>query len=293
MDGARIYESEFRVILADGSMRWISARGRSPIPVVGTPARILGIAIDITRQKQVGEEAQVQREELAHLSRVATVSALSGSLAHELSQPLASILFNAQAGELGMAKDPPDLTDVRAIFADIISAESRAGEIIERLRTMLRRGEVELQPVNVHESIEELLRITRSDLIVRGVSVANLSSSELPPAMTDRVQLQQVLLNLIRNACEAMESNSPGDRLLTLTTFIEKNELRIGVLDCGVGLTDDVEGLFQPFHSTKKGGLGMGLSICRTLVTSHGGKLWAERREGRGAAFYVSLPLAG
>ena len=248
--------------------------------------------MDITRQKQAAAEAQLQREELAHLSRVATLSALSGSLAHELSQPLASILSNAQAGQRFMSQDAPDLVELRAIFADIVSADRRAGEIIERLRTMLRRGEVALQPVSVNESLEELLRLTRSDLIARGVSVSNLTTGDLPPAMTDRVQLQQVLLNLIVNACDAMASNPPEDRNLTLTTFIAQNEMRIGVLDCGVGLPDDVETLFQPFHTTKDGGLGMGLSICRTLVTSHGGRLWAERRAERGAAFYVALPLA-
>jgi C4-dicarboxylate-specific signal transduction histidine kinase len=110
--------------------------------------------------------------------------------------------------------------------------------------------------------------------------------------MTDRVQLQQVLLNLIVNACDAMNSNRPEDRNLTLTTGIAQGEMRIGVLDCGVGLPDDVETLFQPFHTTKDGGLGMGLSICRTLVSSHGGRLWAERRADRGAAFYLALPLA-
>ena len=292
------YESEFRVILPDGSVRWIAARGRSPSPAVkGAPPRILGVAMDITRQKQAGAEAQLQREELAHLSRVATLSALSGSLAHELSQPLASILINAQAGQRFMSKDAPDLAEIRAIFADIVSADRRAGEIIERLRTMLRRGEVALQPVNVNESLEELLRLTRSDLIARGVSVSNLTTGDLPPAMTDRVQLQQVLLNLIVNACDAMESNPPEDRKLTLTTFVEQNEMRIGVLDCGVGLPDDVETLFQPFHTTKEGGLGMGLSICRTLVTvarrqAVGGAQGRARRRvlcraasGQGAAY--------
>jgi C4-dicarboxylate-specific signal transduction histidine kinase len=160
------------------------------------------------------------------------------------------------------------------------------------LRTMLRRGEVALQPVSVNESVEELLRVIRSDLIARHVSVSNLISRELPPTLTDRVQLQQILLNLIVNACDAMASNPPQDRNLTLTAIIVQNEMRIGVLDCGVGLPDDIEALFQPFHTAKVGGLGMGLSICRTLVTSHGGRLWAERRAERGAAFYVALPLA-
>jgi PAS domain S-box-containing protein len=286
------YEAEYRLILPDGSVRWIAGRGRAGPAVNDAPPRILGVSMDITRQKQAAAEAQLQREELAHLSRVATLSALSGSLAHELGQPLNSILNNAQAGQRFMAQDAPDLVELRAIFAEIISADRRAGEIIESLRTMMRRGEVVLQPVSVNESLDELLRLTRSDLIARGISVSKLATGDLPPAMTNRVQLQQVLLNLIVNACDAMASNPPEDRTLTLMTFIAQNEVRIGVLDCGVGLPDDVDTLFQPFHSTKKGGLGLGLAICRTLVTSHGGRLWAERRADRGAAFYVALPLA-
>ncbi|MGZ5048996.1 MAG: MASE1 domain-containing protein [Usitatibacter sp.] len=287
------YEVEYRVVLPDGSVRWIASRGRYPSSLANdAPPRILGVSMDITRQKQARAEAQELREELAHLSRVAAVSALSGSLAHELNQPLASILSNAQAGQQFMSQDPLDVVELRAILADIVSADNRAGEIIGRLRTMLRRGEVALQPVSVDESLEELLSLTRSDLILRGVSVSKLTTGDLPLAMTDRVHLQQILLNLIVNACDAMESNPPDERNLTLTTFIAQNEMRIGVLDCGVGLPDDVEALFEPFHSTKDGGLGMGLAICRTLVTSHGGRLWAERRAERGAAFYVALPLA-
>ncbi|HET7609339.1 MAG TPA: MASE1 domain-containing protein [Gammaproteobacteria bacterium] len=288
------YESEFRVILRDGSVRWIAARGRSPVTVIdGKPARILGVAIDITRQKQVAAEAQLQREELAHLSRVATMSALSGSLAHELNQPLTSILANTYAGKNIASHDAPDLRELRDIFADIDSAAGRAGDIIARMRTLLRRGHVALQPVDVKESLVELLRLTRTDLIARGVSVTDLAIGDLPPVMSDRVQLQQILLNLIKNACDAMQANAADDRKLTLTASVDQNELRIGVLDCGVGLPDDVESLFQPFHSTKEGGLGMGLSICRTLVSAHGGRLWAEGRASRGAAFYVALPLAG
>ena len=287
------YEVEYRVILPDGSVRWIAARGRSPSPDAGdAPPRVLGVSMDITRQKQARIEAQLQREELAHLSRVASLSTLSGSLAHELGQPLGSILSNAQAGQRFISQDTPDLAEVRAIFADIVGANRRAVEIIDRLRTMLRRGEVLLQPVSVQESLDELLRIAGSDLIARGVAVSNLTTGDIPPAMTDRVQLQQVLLNLMVNACDAMASNPPEDRKLTLTTFVAQDEMRIGVLDSGVGLPDDVETLFQPFHSTKDGGLGVGLSICRTLVTAHGGRLWAERRAERGAAFYVALLLA-
>ena len=286
------YEAEYRIILPDGSVRWIAARGRPSPAVEDAPPRILGVSMDITRQKQAGAEAQLQREELAHLSRVATLSALSGSLAHELSQPLSSILSNAQAGQRFMAQDPPDLVEVRAILADIVSADRRAARDHRApahhaapRRGRAPAGEREREPRRTAPPHPQRSHCARR---------LRLESHDRRPAagMTDRVQLQQVLLNLIVNACDAMESNPPEDRNLTLTTSVAQNELRIGVLDCGVGLPDDVETLFQPFHTTKDGGLGMGLSICRTLVTSHGGRLWAERRAERGAAFYVALPLA-
>ena len=287
------YDAEYRIVLPDGSVRWIAARGRSPSPAVSdAPPRILGVSMDITRQKQASDGGAAAAGGAGASFPRSFLSALSGSLAHELGQPLGSILSNAQAGQRFMSQDAPDLAEVRAIFADIVGANRRAVEIIDRLRTMLRRGEVLLQPVSVQESLDELLRIAGSDLIARGVSVSNLTTGDISPAMTDRVQLQQVLLNLIVNACDAMASNRPEDRTLTLSTSIAQNEVRIGVLDCGVGLPDDVETLFQPFHTTKAHGLGMGLSICRTLVTSHGGRLWAERRAERGAAFFVALPLA-
>ncbi len=290
------HENQLIPIIRHGALQdayWTYSYG--PIDEPEFPHGVGGVLVICTETTaqvlQADAKAQLQREELAHLSRVATLSALSGSLAHELNQPLSSILLNAQAGQLCMSQDAPDLVELRAIFEDIVSANRRAAEIIERLRTMLRRGEVALQPVSANESIEELLHLTRNDFMARGVSVSNLTTADLPQVMTDRVQLQQVLLNLIVNACDAMESNPPHDRNLTITAVIAQDEMRIGVMDCGVGLPSDVETLFQPFYTTKDGGLGMGLSICRTLVTSHGGRLWAERRAERGAAFYVALPL--
>jgi len=181
---------------------------------------------------------------------------------------------------------------VREIFAHIVGEDRRAGDIIERLRTLLRRGEVSLQPVDAQEALQELLRLARSDLLARRVSVLNLVADGLPRAMTDRVQLQQVLLNLIVNACDAMAAMPQEQRQLMLTSSVDADELRIGVLDRGHGLPEDIETLFQPFHTTKIDGLGMGLAICRTLVTAHRGRLWAEHREGGGAAFFVALPLA-
>lgn len=287
------YEMEYRVVLPGGTVRWVAARGRyAGVAAPGAPARIVGISMDITRQKEAGAQAQQQREELAHLSRVATLGALSGSLAHELTQPLTSILSNAQAGRRFMARDKPDLRELPDVLADIEVSAARAGGIIERLRIMLRRSQVALQPVSVSSSIEELLRLTGSDLVARGVSVSNLVGTDLAPVMTDRVQFQQVLLNLILNACDAMESKPPAERIVTLTASEHRDEMRISVLDLGIGLPEDVESLFQPFQTTKEGGLGIGLSICQTLVISQGGRLWAEPRAGGGAAFHVALPLA-
>jgi signal transduction histidine kinase len=191
-----------------------------------------------------------------------------------------------------MAMTPPDLGEVTEILADIVSEDRRAGDIIGRMRSLLQRGQVSLQPVRVDECIDELLRLLHSDLVVRGIVVVNLATAELPPALADRVQLQQVLLNLIVNACDAMADNPPDERELTLRSGIVDDELRLCVQDRGTGLPEDVETVFQPFHTTKDHGLGMGLSICRSLVTAHRGRLWAEHRPGRGAAFHVALPLA-
>jgi two-component system sensor kinase FixL len=207
-----------------------------------------------------------------------------------LNQPLTSILGNTHAGLSFLRQGQADPVELRAILEDIDNGLPRR----RHHRTHAHPAapwRSRIQPVTYEQSLQDLLRLTRSDLIARGVSVTNLATAGLPLAMTDRVQFQQILINLIKNACDAMESNPPEDRKLTLTTFVEQNEMRIGVLDCGVGLPRDIESLFEPFHSTKGGGLGMGLSICRTLVTPlAGGRLWAERRAERGAAFYVALP---
>lgn len=286
------YDTEYRLVQRDGSTRWIAGRGRRQASVDGARPRVLGVSLDVTRQKHDAAEVQAQREGLAHLSRIAMVSAMSTSLAHELRQPLGSILSNAQAGQRFLAKDPPDLAELRDVLVEIVADDRRANGIIERVQTMLRRGELVLQPVSVNECLDELLRLTRGDLAARGIAVSNLVAADLPLARTDWVQLQQVLLNLIVNASDAMKSNPPDDRVLTLTASVAAGELRLGVLDCGVGLPDDVESLFQPFHTTKAHGLGIGLSISRSLVTAHGGRLWGEHREARGAAFYIALPLA-
>jgi two-component system sensor kinase FixL len=272
------YAGEYRVVLPDGTQRWLAARGRAYSDAHGNPVRMVGAAIDITARNQAETEAALQRNELAHLSRVATLSELSGSLAHELNQPLAIILTNAQAAQRLLAQQPPDLAEARDILADIVSEDQRAGEVIGRLRSLLKSGHTHVQPLSVNDIIEDVRRIARTDLVGRGVTVHLSVAETLPRVRGDRIQLQQVLLNLILNACDAMSANPPARRHLTLSTTHRDGAVRMSVSDTGCGLPPDPDRVFEPFFSTKAHGLGLGLSICRSIVTAHEGRLWAEAR---------------
>jgi two-component system, LuxR family, sensor kinase FixL len=285
--------AEYRYLHPGKGQRWLhhSARvaGRG---VGGAGIRTFGVIRDITQQKRAELEAQELRGNLTHLTRVNTLGVLSGSLAHELNQPLGIILSNAQAAQELLQQDPPDLVEVQAILSDIVAADRRAGEVIERLRALLKRGQVSLQPLPLNQVIAEVLQLTQADLIGRGVTVLRELAPDLPPIAGDRVQLQQLVLNLILNAAEAMAANAPGTRRLHLQTTLQRGWVRASVRDEGGGLPADVERLFQPFYTTKAQGLGLGLAICRSIVAAHDGRLWAEPHSERGAIFHFELPVA-
>jgi signal transduction histidine kinase len=247
---------------------------------------------DITGRKRAEQEAREQRQELAHLTRVAMLGELSGALAHELNQPLTAILSNAQAAQRILAREPVDLTEVREILHDIADDDRRAGEVIQRLRAMLKKDEPKLLPLDVNEVIRESLRLANSDLIRRNVTVLPELAPRLPLVCGDRVQLQQVLLNLIFNACEAMSARPVRDRRLTLATVRDGEAgVQVCVVDRGPGIpADELERVFTPFFTTKEHGLGLGLPICRSIVTVHGGRLWASNNEEHGATFHLMLP---
>ena len=232
-----------------------------------------------------------RRGELAHLSRVAMLGELSGSLAHELNQPLTAILSNAQAAQRYLAKDTPNLAEVREILADIVSEDERAGEVIRRLRLLLTKGEVQQQALDANEVVLEVLKLVRSDLATHGVTVETALAPNLPRTRGDRVQLQQVLLNLVMNACDAMAGNEPRDRRLTVRSLsVGDAGLRIEVSDVGRGLPDgEPERVFERYYTTKPHGLGLGLSVCRTIITAHGGTLNAVNNPDRGATFSCVL----
>jgi PAS domain S-box-containing protein len=251
---------------------------------------------DVTERKQAMSQAREQSRQLAHLGRAAVLGELSGAFAHELAQPLTSILANAEAALQMLPSDTPLLCEIKDILRDIVRDDVRAAEMIQRLRSMLARGEIERRPVELSQVVRDVLALTRSDLMSRHVSVTLELDPKAVPVLADPVQLQQVLLNLVVNACEAMAQNPLTERRLTIATrpLEEGRTVECAVIDCGCGIHGtDTERIFQPFVTTKKQGLGLGLAICRSIIEAQGGRLWAENAPGhRGAIFRFTASAA-
>lgn len=237
-------------------------------------------------------ELNRNRQDLTHLTRVSTMGQLAASLAHELNQPLTAILSNVQAAQRFMARDPVDLGEVREILEDIVKDDYRASEVIRRIRTVVKKGDLDIAPLDLAGVIRDAVFLLRSDAIVRGVRVILDIDSTLQPVRGDKVQLQQVLLNLLLNAFDAMDGAATADREIRVTLKPDdRDRVRIAVHDNGHGLASDrLDGIFKPFFTSKPQGLGLGLSICQSIIDMHRGRLWAENNIDRGATFYVTLP---
>ena len=265
------------------------------VTIGGVPC-IITITRDVTEQKRAEREAREQRQQITHLTRVAMLGELSGALAHELNQPLTAILSNAQAAQHLLGASRLDTGELREILHDIATEDRRAGEIIRRLHALFKNEETHFQPLDVNDLVSDVLQLARGDLVARGIDAVTHLAPALPPVRGDRVQLQQVLLNLAVNACEAMSAGDPPGHALTIRTHaVADGGAQISVSDDGPGIpAASLDKLFQPFFTTKRQGLGLGLSISRSIVSAHGGRLWAENNPGRGATFHVVLPtLAG
>jgi PAS domain S-box-containing protein len=287
------YDMDYRFRHRSGRWVWIHDCAMSAYERDGI-AYFAGVLIDITRRKQAELEVQQQRQLLTHLTRVATLGELSGALAHELSQPLTSILTNAQAGLQFLTREPADLAEIRDVLNDIVDADRRAGEFIRRLRALLRRGDTPRQLLDVNEVTSEVLRLLHSELVAHGVAVTTQLTPELPKVNGDPVALQQVLLNLIVNACDAMRWQEPPERRIAVSTSVDSDgAVRVAITDRGVGLpSEGIERVFEPFFTTKAQGLGLGLVICQSIVAAHGGHLGAENNVDRGATFSFTLPVS-
>ncbi|MCC8403237.1 PAS domain S-box protein [Paraburkholderia sp. MMS20-SJTN17] len=233
-------------------------------------------------------------KELAHLSRVSSLGELAGSLAHELKQPLTAILFNAQAARKFIDAETTNVVELRAALEDIVADNCRANDVLQRIRALVRKGDVELQLLDLGNVVRDVEILVHSDALTRGVSTSFDIPENLALICGDRVQLQQVILNLLLNAFDAVKDCPAADRVVETMVREEPGGLiRITVKDRGQGLAvDSMERIFRPFFTTKPQGLGLGLSISRTFVTAHRGQLWAENNEGKGASFHVALPVA-
>ncbi len=276
-----------------GEIRWIASRGRVEFDGAGKPLVVRGLSLDITAQKHAEQETHFLRQEIAHVGRVSLMGQLASALAHEINQPLGAILRNAEAAELFMQHPSPNLDEIRAILADIRRDDQRAGSVIDRMRGLLKRNNLDKQPLDVSELVNGVVALVRFDAAARHVRLEIIIADDLPPVFGDLVHLQQVLLGLITNGMDTLDETSREDPHIRLTASLDGSDaVEIAVSDSGNGVPSDrLAHIFDPFFTTKPNGMGMGLSISRTIIEAHKGRLWAENKDGGGASFRFTLPI--
>jgi len=286
------YEIEYRLLLPDGTLRWIGARGRCVAGKNGKGPRLIGVSIDITPRKAAEAEAAKHREDLGHLSRVAVMGEMAASLAHELNQPLSGIISNASAGQRFIDRGDVDLREMHELLFDIVADGRRAGDVIRGIRSMVRKGETARQRVNLNDVVTNVAQMVNSNATLNSCRLETLLEPNLPTIEADPIQLQQVLLNLIINAFDAMSETPAHRRKVAIATeWNGDGAICTSVRDYGVGISEEArERMFEQFFTTKAKGLGMGLAIVRSIVESHDGTIAAENADGGGARFYFTLP---
>jgi PAS domain S-box-containing protein len=286
-------ECEFRIVRpVDGEIRWLRCRASAQGEYRGAPAQISGTFADVTDHKIEENEMAEQRRELSHLARVSMLGELSGGIAHELTQPLSAIMSNAEAARILLGQEAPNVNEVMEVLDDIIDEDNRAGEVIRRLRGLLKKSEVKFEVVVVNDVVASTVQILHNELITRRVKIAMGLAPDLPPVSGDLVQLQQVLLNLVLNAMDAMNDLVPSRRRMDITTRLtSEGDIQVSVADCGSGLAPSFkEGAFQPFFTTKEHGLGLGLSLSTSIIKLHGGRLSLDNNANGGATATFTLP---
>jgi PAS domain S-box-containing protein len=284
------FRSEFKSRDAEGDPVWLLASGRS-IRAGRIPC-VTGTLEDITDQKSLQHEAEQLRQQVIHLTRVSTLGELSGAVAHELNQPLTAILSNAQAGQRLISRDKASIDEIYSILGDIIEDDRRAGAVLTRLRNLIRNDQTDFSVFDINDVITEVLRLVNSELIERRVELVVECEPILPSIRGDRIQIQQILINLVRNACDAMSAMRwSKHRLVVRTSRRRDGGVAVTVADNGTGLPADLRAnLFEPFVTTKAKGMGLGLTISRAIISGHRGEIWCEDNPGGGSIFGFSLP---
>jgi PAS domain S-box-containing protein len=285
------YQAVFRLRRADGEYRWYHARGEPLRDRDGRIVQWYGLSVDIDESKKADERLRQLETDLAHMNRVSMMGELTAELSHELTQPISSARNNARAAQNFLDMQPPDLGDVREALSCVVGDTDRAGDMIERIRDHMKKAPPRKAQFDLNEAINEVIVLGRSAVIKNGVSVQTRLSEGLFPIHGDRVQLQQVVMNLLLNAVEAMGSSETGARELLISTEQDRTGVVVAVHDSGPGIhPEHLERVFNAFYTTKSSGMGMGLSICRSIIEAHGGRLWASPGHSRGAVFRFTLP---
>ena len=288
-------EVEFRALLPDGTVRHVCAIGHPVLNGNGEVVEVVGTTLDITERKRAEEERERLRQfeaELAHINRVSMMGELAASIAHEVNQPLTGIVSNGSACLRWLSGDTPNVEEAREAVRDVVRDGKRAGEIIARIRALTKRTAPPREELDVNETIREVLAIIGDEAKRKNVIIRTHFADNLAPISGDRVQLQQVMLNLVMNGMEAMSGVGDRERQMAITTRnIDQDQIQVTVQDSGVGLDPNAMArIFEPFFTTKSGGMGMGLSICRSILQNHSGRLWATANEGPGTSFHFTLP---
>jgi PAS domain S-box-containing protein len=275
---------ENRIQCKDGSYRWLSWRAMSD------RASVYAIARDITNLKQAQENLSTQRRELGHVSQQTTIGAMTASIAHEIRQPLSAIGASANAGLRWLKRAEPNLDEVQAAFERVARDAHRIDEVITSIRATFGGKSREKGPIDLRSLVDEVAALMRDELESRQISVRNTVPKRLPEVLADHLQLQQVLVNLILNAVEAMSLVNGHERRLTIAADFDGQEITVTVADTGNGIDPtQLDRIFEPFFTTKSGGMGLGLSICRSIIEGHGGRLWASARSPSGTTFHLLL----
>jgi C4-dicarboxylate-specific signal transduction histidine kinase len=290
----RDFDHEYRIVRPDRCVVRIHSRGRPVFGKRGDLAEYVGTVVDVSERRHREDWLGSMQAELALGSRAITLGKLVASIAHEVNQPLAALAANASASLRWLQWEEPRIDKARQALLRIVRDANRASEIIARTRTLVRKADAQRSPLSLNSTVREVFAFLRTELRRHDITIRTNLAQSLPLVRADRLQMQQVMLNLVMNAIEAMSSVAPRRRLLTIVTKAQAMDVTVSVRDRGIGLDEEtLERIFEPFHSTKPQGMGIGLWISRSIVEAHGGSLQAVRNKGRGATFQFRLPSAG
>jgi PAS domain S-box-containing protein len=287
------YEVDYRVVHPDGTTKYIRSVAHPVFSPSGDVVEVVGTHIDMTERKQAEQARLDAQNELAHANRVATIGQLTASIAHEVNQPVGALVTNAQAALRLMKAETPDLEQVSQALEDIVKDGRRVSDVIDRIRALVKKQPRQSEPLDINEVIMDTIALTRGEILKHHISLEPRLAGPLPLLRGDRVQLQQVIMNLIINAVEAMSSVDIPTRQLKITSGHEpEGHILVSVRDSGPTLKPEyVDRFFDAFYSTKSKGMGIGLSICRSIIETHGGRVWATANTDGGATLHASLPI--